>query len=98
MYDEKLDSLSLCLANLFLDKTPNEYKRILKQARREGDRYYLLRRKISFREQKTLYTFPLFRLGRYKGGLIVDQLSKRDRPFKTLAARTVGFKVEDKNF
>ncbi len=97
MFNEKVDSLSFSLSKLFKDKTPNEYKRILKQARRDGDRYYLLKRNISYNEQKALYKFPLFRLGRYKGGLIVDQLSKREKPFKTLASRTVGFKVNNKN-
>ena len=96
LFNEKVDSLSLALSKLFKDKTPNEYKRILKQARRNGDRYYLLKRNISYNEQKALYKFPLFRLGRYKGGLIVDQLSKREKPFKTLASRTVGFKVDNK--
>ncbi len=96
MFNDKVDSLSFSLSKLFKDKTPNEYKRILKQARKEGDRYFLLKRNISYNEQKALYKLPLFRLGRYKGGLIVDQLSKREKPFKTLASRTVGFKVDNK--
>ena len=95
-FNDNVDSLAFCLSGLFKDKTTKEYKRILKQVHRNGDRYYFLKRNISYSEQKALYGFPLFRLGRYKGGLIIDQLSKRERPFKTLAARTIGFKVEDK--
>ena len=96
IFDSEVDSLAFALSNLFKDKSTYEYKHLLKQVRNDKDRYYLLKRNISFREQKALYTFPMFRLGRYKGGLIVDQLSKRERPFKTLASRTVGFNVDNK--
>ncbi|MBK7964842.1 MAG: hypothetical protein IPK10_05860 [Bacteroidetes bacterium] len=37
----------------------------------------------------------MFRLGQNKGGLIVDQLSRREKPFKLLASRTVGYKMEN---
>jgi cell division protein FtsI (penicillin-binding protein 3) len=96
VFNDNVDSLALCLSQLFKGKSKNEYKRILKEARREGNRYMLLKRNVSYTEQKILKTFPLFRLGQNKGGLIVDQLSKREKPFKLLAARTVGFKAEDK--
>jgi cell division protein FtsI (penicillin-binding protein 3) len=96
VFNEQVDSLALCLSNLFGDKSKAEYKRMLKEARRDGDRYFLLKRNVSFKEQKALRTFPLFRLGKNKGGLIVDQLSKREKPFRMLAARTIGFKVENK--
>jgi cell division protein FtsI (penicillin-binding protein 3) len=34
---------------------------------------------------------PLFRLGKYKGGLIIEQKSRRAKPFRELASRTIGF-------
>ncbi len=95
IFNEQVDSLALCLAQLFGDKSKADYKRILKEARRDGDRYFLLKRNVSYKEQKALRTFPLFRLGKNKGGLIVDQLSKREKPFRLLASRTIGFKVEN---
>ena len=39
--------------------------------------------------------FPIFNLKKNNGGLIITQLSKREKPFKELASRTVGFKVKD---
>ena len=96
IFNEQVDSLALCLSELFKDKSKNDYKRLLKEARRDGDRYFLLKRNISYKEQKALRTFPLFRLGKNKGGLIVDQLSRREKPFKMLASRTIGYKVENK--
>lgn len=95
VFNDNVDSLALCLSQLFKGKSKNEYKRQLKEARRNGNRYMLLKRNVSYAEQKILRTFPLFRLGQNKGGLIVDQLSRREKPFKLLASRTVGYKLED---
>ncbi|MBL7924469.1 MAG: transpeptidase family protein [Bacteroidia bacterium] len=97
VFNEQVDSLALCLSQLFRDKSKNEYKRLLKEGRREGDRYFLLKRNVSFKEQKALRTFPLFRLGKNKGGLIIDQLSRREKPFKLLASRTIGYKMANKD-
>lgn len=97
LFNTEVDSLALCLATLFGDKSKADYKRILKEVRRDGDRYFLLKRNVSYKEQKALRTFPLFRLGKNKGGLIIDQLSKREKPFRMLAARTIGFKVDNKD-
>lgn len=97
LFSEQVDSLALCLSGLFGDKSVADYKRLLKEARRDKERYFLLRRNISYREQVQLKSFPLFRLGKNKGGLIVDQLSRREKPFKVLAARTIGYKLENEN-
>ncbi len=71
IFNNNIDSLSYCLSLLFKDKSKDEYKRILKEARRDGDRYALLQRNVTFNQLKKLRQFPIFKLGRYKGGLIV---------------------------
>lgn len=91
VFEENVDSLSLSLANLFPDKTRAEYKRILIHARVTSDRYLLLRRNVTYKELDQLKNFPLFRKGRYKGGLLYTQKGKRELPFKFLAARTIGY-------
>lgn len=96
LFNEKVDSLALCLSQLFGDKSKADYKRILKEARKDKERYFLLKRNISFKEQKALRSFPIFRLGKNKGGLIMTQLSRREKPFKELASRTIGYRVENK--
>jgi len=90
-FNENVDSLALCLSALYPERSPGDYKRMLKQARAEGDRYFLLRRNVSFNELRKIRTFPIFRRGRYKGGLIVIQENKRTKPFRLLAQRTIGF-------
>jgi cell division protein FtsI (penicillin-binding protein 3) len=89
-FKENLDSLSLCLANLFRDQSAAVYKRQLLQGYRSEDRYYLLHRNLTFDQYKRLRSFPLVRQGRNKSGFITDALSKRLNPFGLLANRTIG--------
>jgi len=90
-FNSNVDSLSAKLSALFNDKPASEYKHILREARRDGERFFLLKKNVSYQQMMAVKTFPLFRLGRYKGGLIVEQKSRRERPFKLLAARMIGY-------
>jgi cell division protein FtsI (penicillin-binding protein 3) len=97
IFYEKVDSLANCLSDLFNDKTAGEYKRELIRARKAGERYHLIRRKATYNQLKKLRTFPIFRLGKYKGGLIYIQRNVREMPFKVLAARTIGYDMDGIN-
>ena len=94
-FKDNIDSLSLCLANLFKDKTYSEYKTQLQLAYSNKDRYYLLKRKISFDEFRQFRNFPLVRQGRNKSGIIVDPRDKRINPYVLLANRTIGLSRDD---
>ncbi|MBK7431668.1 MAG: transpeptidase family protein [Bacteroidetes bacterium] len=89
-FNANIDSLAICLSTLFKDHTASEYKTSLRQARAANERFYLVRRNVRYAELQTLKQFPLFRLGRYKGGLMVLQKEVREMPFKMLASRTIG--------
>jgi len=90
-FNDNIDSLALCLSNLFKDKYWKEYKRELIQARKDDERFFLIHRNVSFSQLKELKKFPIFRLGKNEGGLIALQKNRRERPFKELAARTIGY-------
>lgn len=94
-FKDNIDSLSLSLANLFKDKTAGEYKKQLQLAYKNKDRYYSLKKKISFEEYRQLRNFPLVRLGRNKSGFIVDSKDKRINPYVLLANRTIGLSRQD---
>ncbi|MDP4266001.1 MAG: penicillin-binding protein [Bacteroidota bacterium] len=97
IFKENLDSLSHCLANLYSDKTWKEYKKELKTVRRTRDRYYLLKREISFQQLEAMKKFPFFRLGKNKGGLIAIQKYKRIKPYGKIAERTIGYAIQNYN-
>ena len=89
LYKSKKDSLAKCLSNLFKDKSPKEYLKILQKARNTKDRYVVLKRNVSYKDLQTLKTFPIFKKGK-RGGLVTLQTNRRERPFQSLAARTIG--------
>jgi cell division protein FtsI (penicillin-binding protein 3) len=91
VFANKVDSLALCLSRLFKDRSKSEYKECLVNARKQGNRYYMIKDDVDFSQLKKLRTFPIFNRGRYTGGLIVVDESLRQRPHRDLAARTIGY-------
>lgn len=89
IYQAGRDSLCLMLSELFHDKSPQEYRKILTRARKGKDRYVLLKRNVSYKDLQALKTFPIFRKGK-RGGLVTLQTNRRERPFQMLAGRTIG--------
>jgi cell division protein FtsI (penicillin-binding protein 3) len=89
-FKENIDSFSIALSDYFGDKSKAAYKRDLQNAYRNKDRYYPLKKKLSFEDYKTFRQFPLVKLGRNKSGVIVEVNSKRLMPFGLLANRTIG--------
>ncbi|HNS17626.1 MAG TPA: penicillin-binding protein [Bacteroidales bacterium] len=89
-----IDSLAWYLSDLFKDRTRFEYLKELKTARESGNRYFLIKRKITYEELNKVRRFPIFRLGRYGGGLIVEEHSRREMPYAVLASRTIGYQSE----
>lgn len=88
---DNIDSLSMYLSSFFRDRTPYQYKSLIMQAFREGKgEFPLYPDRISYSKLKTLKTFPLFRLGRNKSGLITKEQFRRVKPFGSLASRTIG--------
>ncbi|SEM99611.1 cell division protein FtsI (penicillin-binding protein 3) [bacterium A37T11] len=95
IFYSKVDSLAVKMSAYFGDKSSSQYSRLLRQARAHKNRYFLLKRNVSYQELKMVRQFPVFNLGKYKGGLIAEQKNKRILPFKSLAARTIGYKNEN---
>ena len=94
LFYENVDSLAWCLSELFQDRSLSSYRQSLINARKEGKRYHLIKRNVKYTDLKEMKEFPIFRRGRYKGGLIYIQQNKRQRPFQILAARTIGYERE----
>jgi cell division protein FtsI (penicillin-binding protein 3) len=90
IFNREIDSLSISLATLFKDKSASKYKEIIRKGRKEKNRYLLLQRNITAMQLDKVKKFPLFRMGKNKGGLIAEQKSKRIKPYGNLAARTIG--------
>lgn len=91
VFTQGIDSLALLLSQTFGDASKAQYLRELKQARADGKRYFLVKRKVSYNQMKAMKQWPLFRLGKYKGGCIIIEQERRQKPFQLLAERTIGY-------
>jgi cell division protein FtsI (penicillin-binding protein 3) len=91
LFKDKVDSLATSLTKLFGDRSRYQYRQGIEKARKAGNRYYLIKRKVTYAQLKELRTFPIFRKGKYRGGLIVIQKTRREMPFDELAMRTIGY-------
>ncbi len=65
-----LDSLSIALSKMFGDKSSAIYAKELKAAFKKKDRYFLLKRNISFRQYQAMREFPLVSMGLNKSVFI----------------------------
>lgn len=94
VFRQGADSLALKLSQLFGDRTKAQYLSELTRARQNEERYFLVKRNVSYYQMNALRDFPIFRLGRYRGGLVVIPRSRREMPYRTMAQRTIGYERE----
>ncbi|SDD59587.1 cell division protein FtsI (penicillin-binding protein 3) [Mucilaginibacter pineti] len=97
VFNDNVDILAANLSAMYGDRSARDYSRVLRAARNEGSRYQLLRRKVTYQELKKIREFPIFKSRKTKNCLIVIQQNRRIRPFRSLAARTIGYKNENVN-
>ena len=90
LFESQLDVLCDSLSNMF-GKPSSYYNLYLRKAKRKGNRYLFLARNLGYIDYIRLKTFPLLKLGQYKGGLITEQSNVRARPLGSMAVRTVGY-------
>ena len=60
------------------------------------NKYLLIARSVDHFQLKELSALPIFKLGRHNGGFIKITEFRRDKPYRSLASRTVG-EDRDKN-
>ena len=74
---------------------PEELEMRMRKARDNKNRYFLLARNLGYNDYLRFRTFPLLNLGAFKGGLIVEQFTKRDYPLGAIAQRSIGYERKD---
>jgi cell division protein FtsI (penicillin-binding protein 3) len=86
------DSLSV-----YRGKSSSYYKNVIRKARKNKNRYFLLARNISYSDYIRVRNFPLLNQGAIKGGLIIEQTTRREHPMGGIAERTIGYERIDEN-
>jgi cell division protein FtsI (penicillin-binding protein 3) len=92
VFKKGIDSLSVLLSKNFKDLSASAYKKKLQDARRMGKQYVVVNsRHIDYQQKKLMSSWPIFREGQHRGGVIFEKVDVRYRPFNQLAMRTVGY-------
>lgn len=96
VFNKQVDSLAWYLAtDLMPERSPAEVRNWLIRERKAKNRYLLIGRSLDYNQMEKLKTYPIFRGGPNKGGLIVIRKDRREKPFKLLASRTIGLNREN---
>jgi cell division protein FtsI (penicillin-binding protein 3) len=93
-FKDNIDSLAIGLNNIFKDQPTAAYKKQLQTGYAKKDRYFLLKKNVSFQQYQALRKVALVRQGRNKSGFIIEDMEKRLTPFGLLANRTIGLSRE----
>lgn len=86
--------LSKSLSKLF-GKSVSHYQNALRRARKNKNRYHLIARNVGYLKYIEIKSFPLLKLGAFRGGLIVEQQTVREHPIGKIAERMVGYERRD---
>lgn len=90
IFQRDISALAEELAQL-LNKPKSYYEQKLRTARKKKNRYLLIARNIGYNDYLKMKTFPIFKLGVYKGGFIGEHKTVREHPIGKIAERTIGY-------
>ncbi len=93
-FEKNLKPLADSLSR-YSGKSSGYFQNEIRKARVNKNRYYLLARNIGYTDYIRVRNFPLLNLGAYKGGLIVEQNTKREHPMGGIAQRSIGYERFD---
>ena len=85
------------LAVEFPGKSADEYYKLIRDGRAAGRKYVRIGSPVDRNAYNRIINLPLFREGRYRSGMIVEQEQIRQYPYGKLARRTIGFVRNNKS-
>ncbi|MBQ9660102.1 MAG: penicillin-binding protein 2 [Bacteroidales bacterium] len=94
---DKARELSAGLAAEFPEKSADQFYKLIKDSRAAGKKYVRIGRPVDRNAYNRIIELPLFRDGRYRSGMIVEQEQIRQYPYGKLARRTIGFVRNNKS-
>ncbi len=86
-----IDGLSQGLSKYLGVRSASGWKSVITAARKRGDRYFLIQKRVDYATLKKIKELPIFREGQFRGGLVAQPENRRILPNNELAARTIGY-------
>jgi cell division protein FtsI (penicillin-binding protein 3) len=90
-WTQGIDGLCEGLSHILGVRSAAGWKSVITEARKRGDRYFLIQKNVNYATLKRLKELPIFREGQFRGGLLAQAENNRMRPHNDLAARTIGY-------
>lgn len=91
LWQEKVDSICMGLHEIFPEKSAAEFKRDLEEGRKKKSQNWpIWKKRVSYDVYTEVKRLPVFCLSPNRGGFHVEAFNARQRPFGSLAQRTVG--------
>ena len=91
LWEVKLDSICQGLHALFPEKSAASFRRHLEEGRNKQSRHWLLLdRRVDYNTYTEVRMLPVFSMSKYKSGFHTEEFNARQRPYGSLAGRTVG--------
>jgi len=91
LFENNYRDLAAGLSEIFGDMTSDQYARKLRQSRRNHKQYLKLRSGVRYSDLQKVKALPILKEGRYDGGFVYTQQTKRTKPFGYLCDRTIGY-------
>lgn len=90
-FETGISALSDSLASLFNTKTASQWEMELREKKYvDSSQYHFIKSRIRNEQLVRVREFPIFKLGKYRGGYIETSENKRVKPYEILASRTIG--------
>lgn len=91
LWNEKVDSICEGLHDIFPEKSAAEFKRDLEEGHKiMSQNWPIWKKRVSYDVYTEVKKLPVFNLKPFKGGFHTETFNARQRPFGSLAQRTVG--------
>lgn len=94
-WSQGIDGLCEGLSRHLGVRSASGWKSVITAARKRGDRYFLIQKRVDYATLKKLQELPIFREGQFRGGLVAQPENRRILPNNELAARTIGYLTQD---
>lgn len=91
LWVQKLDSICLGLNRIFPEKSAAAFKVDLERGRKKNSRHWAIwEKRIDYNSFTEVKELPIFNLSKYRSGFHYEEFNARQRPYGSLAGRTVG--------
>lgn len=91
LWESKLDSICMGLNRIFPERLTKVFKSNLQEGFAKKSRHYpIWRRRIDYNTFTEIQALPIFKLGKFASGFHYEEFNARQRPYGSLAQRTLG--------